>query len=135
MKKILAIIVLALVAIWLFRPDFSKKDFTPAFTRADVPTLQETISVEDVSLINDEEWMLKAEGLSANYSKNVILTFEEEGGRNESIILTVYNCEDGKQIYEIERERKEVLTSRNKGYGEVQTYREVLKRGEVPTCD
>ena len=134
MKKILAIIVLVLVAIWLFRPDFSKKDFTPAFTRADVPTVQQTIPVEDVSAIDEAKWVSVIEKLSMGHTKNVILTFEEDGGWNESILLTIYNGENG-QIYEIEHERKEVLASRNGGYGEVETYREVLKRGEVPTCD
>ena len=135
MKKILSIIVLALVFVWLVRPDFNfnfKKEHQPALSRADVPTVEQTISVEDISVLDEEEarWAETAIGLSERFSKNVILTFEEEGGWNERVLLTIYDREDGQRVWEVEREHKEIVTS-NQGYGEVQTYCVTLKKGEI----
>lgn len=132
MKKILAIIVFALVFVWLVRPFNFKKEHQPALSRADVPTVEQTIPVEDISVLDEEEerWAETAISRSGNYTKNVVLTFEEEGGRNERVLLTIYDREDGQRVWEVEREHKEIVTS-NQGYGEVQTYRVTLKKGEI----
>lgn len=130
MKKILSILVLALVFVWLVRPDFNfKKEHQPALSRADVPTVEQTIPVEDISVLDEEEerWAETAISLSESFSKNVILTFEEEGGWNERVLLTIY---DREEVWKVEREEKEIADT-NKGYGEVQTYRVTLKQGEI----
>ena len=136
MKKILSIIVLALVFVWLVRPDFNfnfKKEHQPALSRADVPTVEQTIPVEDVAVVeeNADLWANTALDLSENLSQNVVLTFEEEGGWNVRVFLTIYDREDGQRVWEVEREEKEIADT-NKGYGEVQTSRVLVCSGKAP---
>ncbi len=133
MKKILGIF-LALVAIWLFRPDFNfkKEEHQPVLSRADVPTVEKTIDVKNVSVLDDEEvmWAKTAISMSENYTKNVVLVFKEEGGWNERLFLTIYDREDGRRIWMVEREDKQIVDS-GKGYGEVLTLFATVLTGEV----
>lgn len=128
MKKILAIIILALAAFAAMSCNNKQLAVVPA----DIPTYTQTFAIDDVAWVEEDQefFLTQAQNLSKDGSRNVVLVFEEEGGWNESIVLTFFDREDGVRLWQAEREYKAVVPS-PQGYGMVETYRALIEQGEM----